>query len=62
VTTVYPGRTATDMQRSVRESEGGEFRANDYLTPESVAQAVAFALLAPPDAHVNDVTVRPRPH
>jgi NADP-dependent 3-hydroxy acid dehydrogenase YdfG len=62
VTTVYPGRTATDMQRSVRESEGGEFRANDYLTPESVAQAVAFALLAPPDAHVNDVTVRPRSH
>ncbi|HEY0498936.1 MAG TPA: SDR family oxidoreductase [Kutzneria sp.] len=62
VTTVYPGRTATDMQRAVRETEGGEFRANDYLTPESVARAVTFALLAPPDAHVNDVTVRPRPH
>jgi NADP-dependent 3-hydroxy acid dehydrogenase YdfG len=61
VTTVYPGRTATDMQRAVRESEGGEFNANDYLTPESVAQAVTFALLAPPDAHINDVNVRPRP-
>jgi NADP-dependent 3-hydroxy acid dehydrogenase YdfG len=62
VTTVYPGRTATDMQRSVRESEGGEFNANDYLAPESVAQAVTFALLAPPDAHINDVNVRSRPH
>ena len=62
VTTVYPGRTATDMQREIRESEGSDYLPNDYLTPESVAQAVRFALLAPPDAHVNDVTVRPRPH
>ncbi|EWM14937.1 SDR family oxidoreductase [Kutzneria sp. 744] len=61
VTSVYPGRTATDMQRAIRESEGSEFRTNDYLTPESVAQAVTFALLAPPDAHVPDLTVRPRP-
>ncbi|MFC0436299.1 SDR family oxidoreductase [Kutzneria buriramensis] len=62
VTTVYPGRTATDMQRAVRESEGGEYRPDDYLTPESVAQAVTFALLAPPDAHVQDVNVRSRSH
>ena len=62
VTTVYPGRTATDMQRAVRESEGGEFRANDYLAPESVAQAVTYALFAPADAHINDVNVRSRPH
>jgi NADP-dependent 3-hydroxy acid dehydrogenase YdfG len=62
VTSVYPGRTATDMQRAIRESEGSDFRPDDYLTPESVAQAVTFALLAPPDAHVPDLTVRPRPH
>jgi NADP-dependent 3-hydroxy acid dehydrogenase YdfG len=62
VTTVYPGRTATDMQRSIRASEGSDYVPNEYLTPETVAQAVAFALLAPPDAHVHDVSVRPRPH
>src|SRR5882757_7499279 len=62
VTSVYPGRTATDMQREIRESEGSAYTPNDYWTPETVAQAVTFALLAPPDAHVNDVTVRPRPH
>ena len=62
VTSVYPGRTATDMQRDIRETEGSEYLPNEYLTPETVAQAVTYALLAPPDAHVNDVTVRPRPH
>ena len=61
VTTVYPGRTATDMQRSIRESEGSDYVPHEYLTPESVAQAVMFALLAPSDAHVNDLSVRPRP-
>ncbi|HTI25756.1 MAG TPA: SDR family oxidoreductase [Kutzneria sp.] len=61
VTTVYPGRTATDMQRAIRESEGGGYSPNEYLTPETVAQAVAFALLAPADANVNEINVRPRP-
>jgi NADP-dependent 3-hydroxy acid dehydrogenase YdfG len=62
VTTVYPGRTATDMQRSIRASEGSDYVPDDYLAPETVAQAVTFALLAPSDAHVHDVSVRPRPH
>ena len=60
VTSVYPGRTATDMQRAIREAEGEEYVPTDHLTPESVAEAVRFALLAPPDAHVHEVTVRPR--
>ncbi|MFI9388186.1 SDR family oxidoreductase [Kutzneria sp. NPDC052558] len=60
VTSVYPGRTATDMQREIRESEGSAYTPDDYLTPETVAQAVTFALLAPPDAHVNEINVRPR--
>ncbi len=62
VTSVYPGRTATDMQRDIRESEGSAYNPNEYLTPETVAQAVTFALLAPADAHVNEISVRPRPH
>jgi len=59
VTSVFPGRTATDMQRAVRAAEGGEFRVADYLTPEAVAAVVASAVAAPPDAQVTDVMVRP---
>lgn len=61
VTTVYPGRTATDMQRGVRAAEGGEFEPDQYLRPESVAAAVLTAVHATPDAHITDLTVRPTP-
>ena len=60
VTTVYPGRVATDMQRGVREYEGGAFEPERYLTPETVARAVVAAITAGPDAHLTEVTVRPR--
>lgn len=60
VTSVHPGRVATDMQREVRAAEGGEYAPADYLAPESVAEAVRYALFAPADAHVNEVTIRPR--
>lgn len=61
VTSVYPGRTATDMQRAVRADEGGEFEPDEYLRPESVADAVLAAVSAGPDAHLTEVMVRPRP-
>lgn len=61
VTSVYPGRTDTDMQRAVVAGEGGEYRPEKYLRPESVAGAVSAAVLAGPDAHLTDITVRPRP-
>ncbi|NUT39603.1 MAG: SDR family oxidoreductase [Thermoactinospora sp.] len=61
VTTVYPGRIATDMQRSVREQEGEEFEPANYLEADSVARAIVAALEAGPDAHLTDLTLRPRP-
>ncbi|WP_103955886.1 SDR family oxidoreductase [Nonomuraea solani] len=60
VTTVYPGRTATDMQRGVRAYEGGAFEPDKYLKPETVARALVAALTAGPDAHLTELTVRPR--
>ncbi|MBB5777972.1 SDR family oxidoreductase [Nonomuraea jabiensis] len=60
VTTVYPGRTATDMQRELRRYEGGEFEPEKYLTPQSVARAVLAAVTAGPDAHLTELTLRPR--
>jgi NADP-dependent 3-hydroxy acid dehydrogenase YdfG len=59
VTTVFPGRVATDMQRGVREHEGGEFEPDKYLTAESVARAVLAAVNAGPDAHLTELTLRP---
>jgi NADP-dependent 3-hydroxy acid dehydrogenase YdfG len=59
VTSVHPGRVATDMQRAVRASEGGEFEPEKYLTPETVASAVRSALTAPDDAHLTEIVLRP---
>jgi NAD(P)-dependent dehydrogenase (short-subunit alcohol dehydrogenase family) len=59
VTTVFPGRTATDMQRGVRAAEGGEFEPGRYLRPATVAEAIRFAVTAPDDAQVPDVVLRP---
>lgn len=59
VTTVYPGRTATDMQRAVRAAEGGQYQPEQYLRPDSVARAVRAAVLASADAHLTEITVRP---
>ncbi|GAA1014683.1 short chain dehydrogenase [Acrocarpospora pleiomorpha] len=59
VTTIYPGRMATDMQREVREQEGGEFQPDRYLTPDSVARAVLAAVTTSPDAHLTEITIRP---
>ncbi len=61
VTTVYPGRTATDMQRKVRAQEGGEFQADAYLRPESVARAILNVLSMPEGALIAELMVRPGP-
>ncbi|GAA3859858.1 SDR family oxidoreductase [Saccharothrix violaceirubra] len=61
VTSVHPGRTATDMQRDVRAQEGAEYEPENYIDPASVADAVKTAVLAGPDAHVTQVVVRSRP-
>jgi NADP-dependent 3-hydroxy acid dehydrogenase YdfG len=60
VTTVYPGRIDTDMQRDLVAYEGGEYNPARFLKPETVAQVVANAITTPPDGHVHEVVVRPR--
>lgn len=60
VTTVYPGRVDTDMQRELVAFEGGEYDPARFLRPETVAAAVANVVATPPDGHVHDVVLRPR--
>jgi NADP-dependent 3-hydroxy acid dehydrogenase YdfG len=59
VTSVFPGRVATDMQRDLRSYEGGEYRQEDYVQPATLARVVAGALRLPTDASMHDVTVMP---
>jgi NADP-dependent 3-hydroxy acid dehydrogenase YdfG len=59
VTTIYPGRTDTDMQRELVAFEGGEYHPGKFLRPETVASAVANAVATPPDGHVQEVVLRP---
>jgi NADP-dependent 3-hydroxy acid dehydrogenase YdfG len=61
VTSVFPGRTGTDMQRAVRAAEGGEYEPDLYLQARSVATAVRFVVHAPPDAQIPELAVRPAP-
>jgi NADP-dependent 3-hydroxy acid dehydrogenase YdfG len=59
VTTVYPGRTDSTMQRELVAFEGGEYDPAKFLHPDTVAAAVAQALATPPDGHVHEVVIRP---
>src|SRR6201988_220807 len=49
VTTIYPRRTDTDMQRELVEFEGGDYDPANFLRPETVATAVAHEVATPPD-------------
>ena len=61
VTSVYPGRTATPMQQRVHDQEGEEYDAGDWISPETVADAIRHVLDLPRDATIPDVTVSPGP-
>ncbi|WP_433179456.1 SDR family oxidoreductase [Actinoallomurus sp. CA-150999] len=58
VTSVYPGRTASEMQRKVRAQEGDEYDPAAFISPGTVATVIVNALTTPRDATVTDVSVR----
>jgi NADP-dependent 3-hydroxy acid dehydrogenase YdfG len=60
VTSVHPGRIATDMQADLNAYEGREYAPENFLQPETVAAVVAQAVATPPDGHVHEVVIRPR--
>lgn len=59
VSSVFPGRTATDMQREVRGLEHQGYLVEDYLRVGTVAQVIVTTLLLPDDAVLTDVVLRP---
>lgn len=60
VVSLHPGRVATDMQRELRAYEGGEYVESDYMKPETIGEAVRYALTAPPEANIDVLSIRPR--
>jgi NAD(P)-dependent dehydrogenase (short-subunit alcohol dehydrogenase family) len=59
VTTVYPGRTDSDMQRALVASEGREYHAEEFIDPVTLAGVIVATLRLPSDATIPDVTVIP---
>jgi len=63
VTSVFPGRTDSEMQRDLvaYESDGEkDYDPARFLRPETVAEIVAHAVATPADGHVHEIVVRPR--
>jgi NADP-dependent 3-hydroxy acid dehydrogenase YdfG len=59
VTSIFPGRTDSAMQRELVAFEGGEYEPDNFLRPETVAAAVADAVAMPRDGHLHEVVLRP---
>ncbi|MFE3292027.1 SDR family oxidoreductase [Rhodococcus sp. NPDC059234] len=59
VTSIHPGRIATDMQQAIVATEGGEYDPDQFLTPETVAVAVRQAVETARDAHPTEIVLRP---
>jgi NAD(P)-dependent dehydrogenase (short-subunit alcohol dehydrogenase family) len=59
VLSVYPGRTATSMQRQIHRLEGKAYEPQRLLQPEDVAEAVVSALTLPRSAELTDLSIRP---
>jgi NADP-dependent 3-hydroxy acid dehydrogenase YdfG len=60
VTSVYPGRVDTEMQRELVAYEGGDYDPAKFLRAETVAEVVAQVVATPPDGHVHEVVIRHR--
>ena len=60
VTSVHPGRIATEMQERLVAHEGREYDPSRFLSPDTVAKVIADAVNAPRDAHIHEVIVRHR--
>lgn len=59
VTSIFPGRIDTAMQRDIVAIEGGDYDPTRFLDPTTVAAAVVAAIHTPADAHPAEVVLRP---
>ncbi|MBZ0112776.1 MAG: SDR family NAD(P)-dependent oxidoreductase [Thermoanaerobaculia bacterium] len=60
VLTLYPGRTASAMQREVCRAEGQEYHPEEVMRPDDVAAMVVAAVSLPRSAEVTEIVMRHR--
>lgn len=59
VLSIFPGDTATEMQRQLCREQDRPFVPEAMLQPDDVATAVVNALTLPPTAELTDLHIRP---
>lgn len=59
VTSVHPGRVATDMQERLTSLQGLPYIPDAHLNPADVARAVRLAVDLPPDTSLYSVRINP---
>lgn len=59
VTSIHPGRVATDMQAQLTALEGTPYVPDAHLDPAEVAKAVRVAVDLPPDASLDSLRINP---
>jgi short-subunit dehydrogenase len=59
VLSVFPGRTASEMQAEVHRFEGKPYDPSRFLQPDDVASAIVHALSLPRSAEMTDLHLRP---
>jgi short-subunit dehydrogenase len=59
VISVYPGKTATEMQAAIHAFDNRDYQPETMLQPADVAQAVAGALALPRTAEMTDLHISP---
>jgi short-subunit dehydrogenase len=57
VTSVYPGRTASEMQKKARTQESASYLPESYIQPLTVARVIVNALATPRDAVLTDISI-----
>jgi NADP-dependent 3-hydroxy acid dehydrogenase YdfG len=59
VLSIYPGRTATPMQKLIHKMEGRKYNPELLMQPKDVAEVVINAICLPRTAEVTDIHIRP---
>jgi short-subunit dehydrogenase len=59
VLSIYPGRTATEMQAKIHEKENRAYLPERLLQPEDIAETMIHSLKLPLTAEITDIQIRP---
>jgi short-subunit dehydrogenase len=59
VTNIYPGQTATAMQKDIYDSRGDTYKPERMLQPQDIADIIIHTLMMPRTAEITDIHIRP---